>query len=221
MIKYFNKIFRKQIINCFHQLYYHESRTWTKNTFLGYPIQQCPLDMYNYQELINNIRPSYIIQTGIFAGGSILYFASLLDLIKTNENAIVIGIDIKISDLARTLNHPRIKLFEGDSADMTIINKIKDILPEGDGMVVLDSDHSREHVLNELNLYKEFIKPDGYIVVEDTNINGHPVKPKFGPGPMEAVNEFLNNSNDFIQDNSLWARQMFSFHQFGWLKRIK
>jgi cephalosporin hydroxylase len=87
-------------------------------------------------------------------------------------------------------------------------------------MVSLDSDHHKDHVLKELKLYGPLVTPGNYLVVEDTDINGHPVMPRWGPGPMEAVEEFMKNNSDFIQDRS---REKFGVTLFpgGWLKRVR
>ena len=208
----------EEVVDAFHRLYY-DSVGWDENWYLGYQIKQCPFDLQVYQELVFKLRPRFIIQTGVAGGGSVLYFASLLDLIGMDPGAVVIGVDVELTPEARTLRHPRIHLIEGNSTSAETIKAVESLLPGGGGMVSLDSDHSAGHVMEELRAYRKYVAIGSYLVVEDTNVNGHPVFPDFGPGPMEAVDAFLQEDRQFVRDDKVWGRNLLSFHQYGWLKR--
>ena len=208
-------------IDAIHAFWYRAPDTWRRNTYCGHEIQQIASDMWLYQEIIYRERPAFVLQTGVKYGGSLLYFAHILDAIGADPAAPVIGVDVELTPEARRLTHPRIHLIAGDSAAPETIRAIRERLPAPTGLVSLDSDHSREHVLRELAVYPQFVGVGQHLVVEDTNINAHPVYPSFGPGPYEAVREFLKTNRDFVQDNDLWRRNHFSFHQYGWLKRVR
>jgi len=121
------------VVPAFHRYWYEADDTWLANTYLGYEIFQCPLDLQLYQELIFRLRPDFIVQTGVAQGGSLLYFATLLDLIEAPPTAVVVGVDIVMSEKARSLSNPRIKLFEGDSVDVRLIDEIRAVLPRAAG----------------------------------------------------------------------------------------
>src|SRR5574341_74124 len=119
--KYLKRKLQPIIIDSFHYFYYHNENTWKKNMFLDHVIHQCPLDLQLYQELVVRLRPAFILQTGIHHGGSLLYFASLLDLINASAESIVMGVDIKITKQAQTLIQPRIRFVEGDSTNSATV----------------------------------------------------------------------------------------------------
>jgi cephalosporin hydroxylase len=206
----------KAIIDRFHRLYYDNAgRTWWDTRWLGTPVRKCPLDLWIYQELVTELRPDLIVETGTFVGGSALYLASCLDLVGTGR---VVTIDI--AEHPGRPDHDRITYVVGSStAPETLARITAEAEGAGDVMVVLDSNHSRDHVLNELRLYGPLVTPDSYIIVEDTNINGRPVFPNHGPGPHEAVEAFLAESDDFVRDR---AREKFylTFNPGGFLRRV-
>jgi cephalosporin hydroxylase len=207
----------RNIINHFHRIYYESPRRTRRNTFwLGVKAQKCPLDLWIYQEIIYETRPDIIIETGTASGGSALFLASICDLLGKGE---IISIDIE--DQENRPGHPRIKYILGSSTSKEIVEKVETLIRGKDRiMAILDSDHHKEHVLRELEIYSKFVTRESYLIVEDTNINGNPVRSKFGPGPMEAAKEFLKMNDGFIIDRS---REKFylTFNPDGYLKKLK
>ncbi len=193
-----------EIINRFHILYYNCSRRTWKNTFwLGVRAQKCPLDLWIYQEIIHETRPDVIVECGTAEGGTALFLAAICDLVR---NGRVITVDV-IEDSARP-KHERITYLTGSTVWEETVERVRqNITGDAKVMVILDSDHTKDHVLKELRLYGELVTVGSYLIVEDTNLNGHPVAMTFGPGPMEAVQEFLEENEDSslmqIERNSL------------------
>jgi cephalosporin hydroxylase len=133
------------------------------------------------------------------------------------NNGKVITIDIE--DIKDKPQHKRIKYLLGSSTSKEIVEKIRSLVGnDGKVMVILDSDHSKQHVINELRIYSKFVTKGSYLIVEDTNINGHPVFSNFGPGPMEAVDEFLKENKDFVVDKTK-EKLYLTFNPNGYLKR--
>lgn len=218
----FEKIFiniksNRNIVNHFHRIYYESPRRTRRNTFwLGVKAQKCPLDLWIYQEIICETRPDIIIETGTAAGGSALFLASICHLLGRGE---IISIDIE--DQENRPRHPRIKYLLGSSTSEEIVEKVETLIRGQDRiMAILDSDHHKDHVLRELEIYSKFVTRESYLIVEDTNINGNPVRSKFGPGPMEAVSEFLKMNDAFIIDR-LREKFYLTFNPDGYLRKIK
>ncbi len=209
----------REIIRQFHEHYYYTGYafggTWKQTYWMGIFCWKCPLDLWIYQEILHELRPEVIIEVGTAGGGTSLFLAHMCDIIGRGR---VITIDIQ--DVINAPLHPRISYLKGDSTSEEMLRLVRaGTTGATPVMVILDSDHSMEHVFKELRAYSEFVTAGSYLIVEDTNINGHPVLPDFGPGPMEATRAFLAANPDFIVDGS---REKFLMTQnpSGYLKKV-
>lgn len=191
----------KAIVDAFHRLYYDASiwgKTLDSTYFLGIPTQKCPLDLWIYQEIIYRTRPDVIVETGTNQGGSAMFMAWVCDAMRRGR---IITVDISA---AGTPKHKRITYIKGSSTDEDVVAKVRSMIEPGERvMVILDSDHTEQHVTNELRVYSGMVSKGCYLIVEDTDINGHPVKPEFGPGPMESVVKFMKNNAKFRTDKDM------------------
>jgi cephalosporin hydroxylase len=210
-----NATVRDAIVDQFHRLYYNDPGTWLDTRWLGVPAWKCPLDLWVYQEILQELRPALIVECGTAHGGSAYYLASICDLLGTGE---IVTIDVETKPERPV--HPRIAYILGSSVDAGVVEQVRVRLPKtGNVLVILDSDHSAPHVERELSLYAGMVTVGSYLIVEDTNINNHPVGPGFGPGPMEAVSSFLETNRQFVVDE---GRQKYhlTFNPRGFLRRI-
>jgi cephalosporin hydroxylase len=199
-------------------------------TWMGRPIIQYPQDMIAMQELIWKVQPDLLIETGVAHGGSLIYYASILELIGKGE---VLGIDIDIRDhnRAEIEKHPmfkRIKLIQGSSTSMEVMEQVKRIAGEKKTvMVSLDSNHTHDHVLEELKLYAPFVTKDSYLIAFDTVVEDLPetfyTDRPWGRGdnPKTAVYEFLKTNKDFIIDKSIEHKILITVAPDGYLRRVK
>lgn len=184
--------------------------------WLGQPLLKTPLDLWVYQEIMHERRPIVILETGTWQGGSAKYFASMFDLLDEPEGRII---TVDVDTLPRPQD-PRITYLLGSSTSDEILSQIRsDIRPSDKVMVALDSDHSKEHVLNELRLYSDLVTVGQYLVVEDTHLHGNPVFTGEGD-PLAAALEFLETDHRFEVDRS---REKFglTFNPNGWLERVR
>ena len=214
---YINSNLEKKLIDEFHKLYYEfPEKTWNNTFWLGIPTQKCPLDLWIYQEIIYDVKPDVIVEAGTANGGGALFLAGICDFVG---NGRVISIDIANAD--KKPKHKRIDYLLGSSTSEEIVRKVKGSIKEHDKvMVILDSDHSKSHVLDELRIYNKLVTKGSYLVVEDTNINNHPVSSNFGPGPMEAVEVFLQENHDFVIDKRK-EKFYLTFNPKGYLRKMR
>jgi cephalosporin hydroxylase len=227
----YNKIYisnntEKEVVDNFHKLYYSASsynKSWNTTKWRGVRILKCPLDLWVYHELIYELKPELIIETGTSRGGSAMFLADMLD--QTGKG-MVVTVDIRDckipEDADRVLAHKRIKFLIGSSTSPEVYNEIKEIAKDKKTiLVILDATHNKEHVLNELQLYAPLVTTGSYVVVEDTNFNGHPVfvPNALGEGPYEAVEAYLKTDNSFVVDDYM-ERHFMTFNPKGYLKKI-
>jgi cephalosporin hydroxylase len=173
--------------------WYFDARVWQKLSYRGVRTLKYPLDMWNYQELIFENDIHWVLETGTRHGGSALYFADLLA--SGEREGKVVSIDVTHYAIHESVPaHPRIQLLLGDSAAPEMVESIKQLIPDSrrHGMLlILDSDHAAAHVSRELNALVPLLRHGDYLIVEDTVVNGHPVRPDFGPGPYEAIEAYV------------------------------
>jgi cephalosporin hydroxylase len=184
-------------------------------SWFGYRTLKSPLDLWTYQEILVETRPNLVVECGTRHGGSAYYIASILDLLGDGR---VVTIDIEAVK-GRPV-HPRISYLLGSSTDPGILAQVRRLAAGKRTMVILDSDHSQAHVSAELAVYRDIVSVGSYLIVEDTNVNGHPVLPKHGPGPMEALDSFLATTDDFVVDADR-ERFMMTLNPRGFLRRVR
>ena len=198
--------------------------------WLGRPIIQYPQDIIAMQEILWEVKPDLVIETGIAHGGSLVFYASILELIGEGE---VVGIDIDIREHNRRAieaHHmfKRISMIEGSSVSEDTISKVKEIAKNKKRvMVFLDSNHTHDHVLKELELYSPLVTVGSYLVLPDTFIEYFPEgyfsdRPwDVGNNPLTALKEFLTKNDDFIVDKEREDKLVITEAFSGYLKRIK
>lgn len=196
--------------------------------WLGVPIIQSPEDVFVLQELIWETRPDFVIETGVARGGSVVLYASILELIGHGQ---VIGVDIDIRPHNRNSieSHPmskRITLVEGSSTSQDVIDRIKSLTSGSERVsVVLDSNHTHEHVLEELSVYAPMVGVGQFMLVADTIVEYVPAQThrvrEWGPGnnPATALANFLSTDSDFELDQVTNGKLLLTYSPGGFLRR--
>lgn len=185
----------------FHQWYY-EMGVWQRTTFLGVPCLKYATDMWSYQEIISALRPTLVVEFGTYCGGSALYYATMLQAV--NPHGLVLTVDTDRSRVAAVVKaHPLIEVMTCSSLDAAVRARIRQLRAQAPGLVfaILDSAHQMAHVLAEMESLRDVLKGGDYLVVEDGIVNGHPVLPDFGDGPMEAIAAYRErHPSDYVAD---------------------
>jgi cephalosporin hydroxylase len=206
-----------------YHLWYYGTEVFVKTKFLGVPCIKCVTDAWNYQEILFDLKPSLIIETGTANGGSALFFSCILKSIVPNSK--VISIDIDGSGIVDSVRkNPHIELIKGILESDTTLNHISELKVEYPGHIfaILDSDHTKKNVLLEMESLRDILSEGDYLVVEDGNINGHPVYPLFGEGPFEALEEYMKKyPDDYTHDKERENKFGFTFSPKGYLIRQK
>jgi cephalosporin hydroxylase len=213
---------------------------WTQKysftfTWMGRPIIQLPEDLVRIQELLFTVKPDVIVETGVAHGGSLIFYSSLCKIFNKGR---VVGIDVEIRKHNRAAidSHPladRITLVEGSSTDPEVVNRVGRLVQPGETvMVMLDSNHTKAHVLGELNAYAPLVSKGSYVIVMDGVMQELAGFPRAHAdwtwdNPVEAVKEFLAGNPDFVLDepaflfNESLIRERYTYWPSGFLKRVR
>ena len=199
-------------------------------SWLGLPIIQYPQDIIAMQEIIWEVKPDLIIETGIARGGSLVFYASMLELLG---RGMVLGVDVDIRAHNRKAieNHPmakRITMYEGSSVEESMAARVRKYAKDYNTVLVaLDSNHTHAHVLRELDLYAPMVTKGSYCVVFDTVIEDMPARlfpdRPWGPGnnPKTAVLEYLKTTDRFVVDRDIPNKLLITVAPDGYLKCVK
>lgn len=199
--------------------------------WLGLPIIQFPPDIVALQEICWKVKPAVVVETGVARGGSLALYASMLELLGSDGFVIGIDVDIRSHNRQAIEAHPlapRIRLLEGSSVDPAVVDEVAAMVGDrGPVLVVLDSLHTKDHVLAELELYSGLVGPGSYVVVQDTAIESvpedvYPDRPwSHGNSPANAVEEFLAHPGcRFVVDDDYASKLVLTSTPGGFLRCI-
>jgi cephalosporin hydroxylase/glycosyltransferase involved in cell wall biosynthesis len=194
---------------------YYRSLAFRTTAWRGTRALNTPTDLLVYQELIAELRPRWIIETGTRFGGRARFFADLLDLLGDGQ---VVSIDSRPEP--ELPEHPRITYLTGRAHDDAVVEQVRELVgPDPNAFVVLGTRGAQRRMHREFDVYAPFVPVGGYVVLEHTVLNGRPAEPTFGPGPFEALRRILNTRGDFMSDNTR-ERHGLTFNPGGFLKRV-
>jgi cephalosporin hydroxylase len=211
----FSQLFTPAIGSIFFRELIRKTNNFGYTTWLGQPIWQNVLDLWTIQETIAEVRPVLLIECGTYHGGSSLFYANLFDLMGKGE---VITIDVA---RLHNLSHPRVTYLIGSSTSKQIVSEVRRRVGscKGPVMVILDSDHSKDHVRREIECYAPLVTPGSYCLVQDGVIDTLSIFRQGRPGPLPAIEEYLQSTNEFELDAERTQRFLITHHPKGWLRR--
>ena len=207
-----------EVVARYAELFASNGGTFWPNTWLGISTLQNPNDVWVTQEILSELKPDFVIETGTYHGGSALIWAMVLE--QVNPNGRVITVDIENRSWkarSRPIWRRRIEFMLGSSTAPEIVNTIAERTRGKRVVVLLDSNHSREHVLAELDAYAPMVPVGSYLIVQDT---GGVMTKDRKAGPRQAVEAFLASRDDFVPDRER-ERMLFTMHPKGYLKRVR
>ena len=210
---------RDETIKSFAELWWSERSIFFGQSWLGIPTLQHPFDAWVTQEIIVETRPDRIVEAGAFVGGSATMWAMLLEHVVPDGRVIAIDLNDNM-DKARTVDvfRRRVDFVQGSTVDPAIVAHVARLVDGHRTMVILDSAHDVAHVAAEIEAYAPLVSSGCYLIVQDGFVNGHPLEPDHGPGPYEAVQDFVATDDRFEVDRSR-ERMLFTFNPSGFLRR--
>ncbi len=213
-----NEYRRRFKMNLAQWLLYHQKNiVFQKCHWMGVRAQKNPFDAWIYQEIIYEVKPDIILEIGSAEGGSTLYFANILDLMGKGS---IISIDIDRTKFH--IKHNRIIELTGDSSSPEILESVRELCKDKIVLIVHDGDHTKNHVLNDLNQYSDIVSKNSYFIVEDgiaDLFNARDGLGDYQDGALVAIEEFLKTNNKFVVDSER-ERYILTYNPKGFLKRI-
>jgi cephalosporin hydroxylase len=198
----------------------HAPTVW-QNKWAGIQTLQNPFDVWVTQEIMQEVRPDFLIECGTWKGGSAIMWATFLGQINPEGRIITIDVEDMAADARKVpIAQQKVDFILGSSVDPAVLADVTKRVEGKRVMVILDSLHTKDHVLKEIQAYSKLVSVGSYLIVQDGFVNGHPALPNNGPGPWEAVHAFMPTTADYEIDKSR-ERLIFTFNPDGFLKRLK
>jgi cephalosporin hydroxylase len=209
------RIASRLIARLYHYDLIHRTGNFADARWLGTPIWQNVLDLWTIQETIAEIRPALLIETGTHRGGSALFYAHLMDELDCGRVMTIDIVDLHERD------HPRVEFVHGSSTDPAVVERARAACERAYGpvMVILDGDHSRDHVAAELEIYGPMVTPGSVLLSQDGIIDEFWVFKGDRPGPLPANRAFLASHPEFEYDRERTERFGLTHHPLGWMRR--